>query len=177
MRGADELGGPRVSDVEIRQSSIEGLGIFAARPFHPDHRIRQINVRREVTPTSPLREELGERADHCDYPDGKVVLLGPPDRHINHSCDPNAYVFYEGDRSFFVARREIAPGQEITIDYNINITAGTAWPCHCGAARCGGTVLGDFFRLPLAIQREYGPLLAEWFVRAHRDRLQALDLI
>ena len=165
-----------MSDVETRTSSIEGLGLFAARPFSAGQRIRRINVLREVTPTSPLREELGERADHCDYPNGKVVLLGYPDRHVNHSCDPNAYVLYEGGCSFLMARRDIAAGEEITCDYNINITGGTAWPCHCGAARCRGTTVGDFFLLPLDIQREYRPLLAEWFVRAHRDRLRALGL-
>ncbi len=36
--------------------------------------------------------------------------------------------------------------------------------------------MGDFFLLPVDIQREYQPLLAEWFVRAHRDRLRALGL-
>ncbi|RPI28380.1 MAG: hypothetical protein EHM61_05355 [Acidobacteria bacterium] len=30
---------------------------------------------REVTPQAPLREEFGERADHCDYPDGKMSNL------------------------------------------------------------------------------------------------------
>ena len=165
-----------MSDVEVRPSSIEGLGLFAARPVRAGERIRQINVVREVTPTSPLREELGERADHCDYPNGRVVLLGIPDRYINHSCDPNAYVLYEDDRSFLVARRDVPPGQEITCDYNINITGGTAWSCRCGAARCSGTTLGVFFQLPLDIQREYRPLLAEWFVRAHRDRLRALGI-
>jgi len=165
-----------MSDVDVRPSSIEGLGLFAARPFCAGVRIRQINVVREITPTSPLRAELGERADHCDYPNGKIVLIGYPDRHVNHSCDPDAYVLYEGDRSFLVARRDIAVGEEITCDYNINITGGTAWPCHCGAARCRGTTVGDFFRLPLDIQREYQPFLAEWFVRAHRGRLRALGL-
>ena len=165
-----------MSDVEVRASPIAGLGLFAARPFPAGQRIRQINVLREVTPASPLREELGERADHCDYPNGKIVLLGYPDRHVNHSCDPSAYVLYEGDRSFLMARRDIAAGEEITCDYNINITRGTAWPCHCGAARCKGTTMGDFFLLSLDMQREYRPLLAEWFVCAHRDRLRALGL-
>jgi len=166
-----------MNDVEIRTSPIEGLGLFVVRPFRDGQRIRQINVVREVTSDSPLREELGERADHCDYPNGKVVLLGPPDRHVNHSCDPNAFVLYEGDRSFLVARRDIAVHEEITVDYNINITGGTAWPCRCGAHRCRGTVVGDFFLLPLDIQREYRPLLAEWFVRAHRDRLTGLGIV
>jgi len=34
---------------------------------------------------------------------------------------------------------------------------------------------GDFFRLPAQWQREYRPLLADWFVRRHRERLEAID--
>lgn len=164
-----------MSDVEVRQSAIEGLGIFAARRFRSGERIRRVNVVREITAASPLREDLGERHDHCSYPDGKVVLFGFPDRHINHSCDPNAWEQFEGDESYFVARRDIAPGEEITCDYNVNIAGGTAWPCRCGAARCRGLVAGDFFLLPGEWQQEYRPLLAGWFVRRHRERLTGLD--
>jgi hypothetical protein len=104
-----------------------------------------------------------------------VVLLGFPDRHTNHSCDPSAWVLYEGEGTWLVARRDIAAGEEITCDYNINIAGGTSWPCHCGARKCRGETLGDFFLLPVEIQREYRPLLADWFVRRHRERLAALD--
>jgi len=165
-----------MSHVEVKASLIEGFGLFATSQLSAGKRIRQINVVREITPSSPLREELGERTDHCDYPNGKVVLLGSPDRYINHSCDPNAYVLYDGERPFLVARRNIAASEEITCDYNLNITGGTAWPCHCGAARCRGMTTGDFFRLPIEIQREYRPLLADWFVVAHRDQLAALGI-
>jgi hypothetical protein len=164
------------ADVEVKGSPIEGLGVFAPIPFSAGQRIRQINVIREITPDAPLREDLGERMDHCDYPDGKVVLLGFPDRHINHSCNPNAYVRYTEDKCYLYARRSIAAGEEITCDYNLNITGGTSWPCHCGASRCGGVVQGDFFKLPVETQREYRPLLAEWFVRRHREALRALDV-
>lgn len=163
------------ADVEVRPSSIEGLGLFAARAFRAGEGIRRVNVVREITPAAPLREELGERQDHCDYPDGRVVLLGFPDRHTNHSCDPSAWVLYEGEGAWLVARRAIATGDEITCDYNINLTGGTAWPCRCGAARCRGATTGDFFGLPLDVQREYRPLLADWFVRRHADRVAALD--
>jgi hypothetical protein len=88
-----------MSDVEVRSSRIQGLGIFASRSFAAGQRIRRVDVVREVTADSPIREDLGERIDHCAYPDGKVVLLGFPDRHINHSCDPNTYEFFEGDFS------------------------------------------------------------------------------
>ncbi len=162
--------------VEVRGSGIEGQGMLAVRSFQAGERIRQVNVVREITPESPLRSELGERTDHCDYPDGKVVLLGSPDRHINHSCDPNAYQLFDGGLSYLVARRPIAPSEEITVDYDINITAGTAWLCKCGAERCRGVVVGDFFLLPREWQHEYRPLLAGWFVRRNRDRIDLLDL-
>lgn len=157
----------------MRPSPIQGLGLFALRSFDAGQLIDTVNVVREITPETPLRPELGERADHCDYPDGKVVLIGPPHRHVNHSCDPNAWVRYEEATSHLVARRPIGTGEEITCDYSINLTAGDAWPCHCGAARCRGQVVGDYFRLPPEIQREYAPHLADWFVRRHRDSLRA----
>ncbi len=164
-----------MNDIEVRPSRIEGLGIFAARRFHAGERIKRVNVVREVTAEFPIREDLGERLDHCSYPGGKVVLLGFPDRHVNHSCDPNAYEMFEGESSYFVARREIAEGEEITLDYNINIAQGTAWPCNCGAARCLGTVVGDFFLLPKERQREYRTLLANWFLRRHQERIKVLE--
>jgi hypothetical protein len=148
--------------------------VFARRPFNAGRRIRRITVVREVTSEAPLRDDLGERADHCDYPDGKIVLLGFPDRHVNHCCDPNAYALYDADHCYLLARRDIRAGEEITCDYNINITGGTAWTCYCGAVRCRGTTVGDFFRLPTEIQREYRPLLADWFVRCHAERLAEL---
>ena len=163
-----------MSDIEVRLSAIEGLGIFATRGFQAGARISPVTVVREITPEAPIREDLGERVDHCAYPDGRMVLIAYPERHVNHSCDPNAYERYEGDTSCLVARRAIAAGEEITIDYNINITNGTSWPCRCAAARCRGVVAGEFFALPLEWQREYRPLLADWFVRRNSARLSGI---
>ena len=44
-------------------------------------------------------------------------------------------------------------------------------------ATCGGTTRksGAIFHLPLEWQREYRPLLADWFIRRNRDRVAALD--
>lgn len=161
-----------MTGVEIRPSPIEGLGLFALRDYPAGVRIRQVNVVREVTAEHPIRPELGERIDHCDYPDGRIVLIGPPDRHLNHSCDPNAYVLYEADACFIIARRDIVAGEEITCDYSLNVTGGDSWPCHCGAARCRGSVTGDFFQLPEDLQQEYRPCLADWFIRRHARRLK-----
>ena len=164
-----------MADVAVKQSRIEGLGIFATRTFEAGERIKRVSIVREVTSEAPIRQELGERLDHCSYPDGKIVLLDFPDRHVNHSCDPNAYEQFDGATSYFVARRLIPTGEEITFDYNINIANGTAWPCRCGASRCLHQVMGDFFLLPWPWQREYRPLLADWFLRQHAERIALLD--
>jgi SET domain-containing protein len=162
-------------DVDVRESPIEGLGVFAARAFQAGERIRRVNIVREVTEDAPIREELGERVEHCAYPRGKVVLWGFPDRHVNHSCDPNAYEAYEGDAIYIVARRPIAAGEEITFDYLVNNSGGGSWPCNCGSPRCiGDTAADGFFGLPEPRQIEYLPLLADWFVAMHRDRIEAL---
>jgi hypothetical protein len=163
--------------VEVRSSSIEGLGLFALRSYRPGQLIRTINVVREVTVQTPLRPDRGERKDHCDYPDGKVVLIGFPDRHLNHRCDPSAWVRYDGAGCHIVARRDIRTGEEITCDYSINLTGGDVWPCHCGAARCRGQVAGDYFQLPRELQREYVSYLADWFVGRHREALRAAGLV
>ncbi len=165
-----------MNNIEVKTSSIEGLGIFAVRSFYIGERISCVNVIREITSDSPLREELGERIDHCDYPDGKVLLLGFPDRHVNHCCDPNSYQLFKGKKSYLVARRAISAGEEITIDYNINITGGTSWLCNCGSKRCRKEVSGDFFLLPEDLQHEYRPLLADWFVRRNCDRVKAIAM-
>jgi len=163
-----------MNGVEVRESPIEGLGVFALREFARGERLRLVHLVREVTEEAPLREEAGERIEHCAYRDGKVVLWGYPDRHVNHSCDPNAYEQVDGGASFIVARRAIAAGEEITFDYNVNLSGGSSWPCHCGAARCPGETIGDFFLLPDDRQLEYLPLLAPWFIAGHRERIEAL---
>ena len=67
-----------MNGVEVKPSPIEGLGLFATRPFRAGERIRRVNIVREITEDAPLREGLGERIEHCSFPDGKVLLWGVP---------------------------------------------------------------------------------------------------
>lgn len=161
-----------ILNVEVRKSPIEDSGVFASRCFSPGDLIRVVNVVREIADEFPLRPESGEKAEHCAYPDGKVLLFGLPDRHINHSCDPNAYEGYEDGVYRILARRVIKPNEEITVDYLINNSGGDSWRCNCGATRCRGDTGTSFFELPAEIQQEYEPLLATWFRKRHADRLE-----
>ncbi len=164
-----------IDNIEVKQSEIEGIGIFTKRKFRAGERIRRVNIVREVTDEYPLREDKGELLKHCAYPEDKIVLWGYPDRHVNHSCDPNANELHEGDSVFIVARRAIEPGEEITFDYNINTSGGNSWPCSCKAARCRRESVGDFFKLPIDQQKEYRSLLADWFIERHKEKIDLLD--
>jgi hypothetical protein len=122
----------------------------------------------------PLRPEAGEFEHHIHWYLGRAVLLPVPERYLNHCCDPSAYYTWDGDDCYVTARRDIAAGEEITIDYAVNNPGGDAWPCGCGAARCRGVFEGGYFDLPREIQVEYLSLLAPWFVDAFPDRIEAL---
>ena len=110
--------------------------------------------------------------------DERMLLIGDPDRNLNHSCNPNCFIRAHAlnvDRMELVARRPIGADEEITLDYLINNPGGASWQCLCGAARCRDQIAGSYFDLPVEIQREYRPLLAEWFVAKHRLQINELD--
>ena len=155
-------------------SPIEGLGVFAEDEFGAGATVLFLDTSREVTDETTLRPEEGEREEHLAYLDGAAFLLPGPERHLNHSCDPNAFLRTVDGRVAVVARRAIEPGEEVTIDYLINTHGGSSWRCTCGSHPCRGILEASFFDLPVAFQREYLPLLEDWFVEAHRSRIERL---
>jgi uncharacterized protein len=164
-----------MADVFVAESKIHGLGVFAARRFTAGETVLLMDDSRIVDPEHPLRLELGEYECHCDYVEGgKVILQASPERHINSSCDPNAYAKRDGGLSQVIARRPIKAGEEITYDYLLDCHGGDTWQCNCGSPRCRGTIVSSFFELALGLQLEYLPYLNEWFIREHRDKVEAL---
>ena len=164
-----------MTDVHVVESKIHGLGVFAARDFAEGETVIVMDDSRVVDDAHPLRPALGEFDYHCDYLEGgRVILQGYPERHINSSCDPNAYAKRSGGVSHMIARRAIRAGEEITGDYIIDCDGGLVWQCDCGSTRCRGEIVSSFFELPLELQLEYLPLLNEWFVAEHRAKVEAL---
>ena len=131
-----------------------------------------------VDEAHPLRPKFGEFDRHCDYlAGGKVVLMRPPERHINSSCDPNVFVKTIDGEKYVAARRLIGIGEEITYDYIIDCHGGIVWQCSCGSPKCRGTIVSSFLELPLEVQLEYLPLLNPWFVEEHKDEVEKLRKI
>lgn len=66
-------------------------------------------------------------------------------RPVNHSCDPNAWL----DGLDVVARRDIGPGEEITLDYATFYTERMpSFACACGTPGCRGTIRGTDYLEP-----------------------------
>jgi hypothetical protein len=57
---------------------------------------------------------------------------------INHSCDPNTKVTWDGDIATLSAVRSIEPNEEITFDYETVIPSEESFTfiCGCGAGNC-----------------------------------------
>jgi len=164
-----------MSRVYTAESPIHGTGVFSSARSSPGQVILKIDDSRIVTDAAPLDPTSGEYEHHCDYlAGGRVVLMRPPERSINHSCDPNTYIrTIAGDRHV-VALREIGPGDEITYDYCINGDGDTEWACSCGSPACRRKHLSGFFHLPEDVQARYLALLDDWFVAEHREQTEAL---
>lgn len=58
---------------------------------------------------------------------------------INHSCDPNLFMRIVRGHALFFARRDIAPGDELTLDYEFTPHSDRT-RCRCGSPNCRGTL-------------------------------------
>ncbi|CAI5995228.1 unnamed protein product [Closterium sp. NIES-64] len=142
VRGADAFKG-LFALASIRRG--EPLLVFAGKLvgldylLGSDERVRELSLR--------VNDHLWQVPDPTRGPE-------TPD-FINHSCDPNCGL---EDSVTVVALRNIAPGEELSIDYgstNAGVvrTSSDNFSCHCGASICRGVVTCDDWRLPELRQR------------------------
>lgn len=69
-----------------------------------------------------------------------------PARHANHSCDPSAEMVADDRGAALVARRDLAPGEEVTFDYGFGLADALEQPCRCGAPGCPGRIVAEPLR-------------------------------
>ncbi len=139
---------------EVRSSPIQGLGGFATRDIRKGARIIQYLGER-ITPDEADTRYDDESAGHPH------VLLFTVDKHtvidagvrgndahfINHSCEPNCVAIIDKNRVYIEAQRDIATGEELTYDYNLQLedqpdeATKARYACHCGVKTCRGTML------------------------------------
>jgi hypothetical protein len=137
----------RMSPVEFRNSPIAGRGVFARKPFKPgDVVVAYAPKQRRVEARDP---------EAVAAADTKLTLLSEqnwviiPDTSMpggwlcNHSCDPNAAIFSDGEGRI-QCTRPIAKGEEVTIFYGwVSHNQPERDPCRCGSSRCRGFINFD----------------------------------
>jgi len=137
------------SRIEVRRSGTAGHGSFATAP------IAAGDIVIEWGGAVLTRERLGSINIEPDseIPIGEGLFMVTPvgasdlrDFFLNHSCDPSLWMT---DEVTFAARRDLAPGDELTADYAFwqdeNDLVAT-WRCACGSSLCRGRVTGSDWR-------------------------------
>ncbi len=144
--------------VEEKNSSSHGRGLFAKDLIRAGEvvviwggdfmsEIEAKKAKQEGKAIQQINENLWDVFDYETRNDD-------PSYNHNHSCDPNTWM---QDDVTITARRDINPGEELTIDYAM-LVIDDIWVmpnCKCGLKSCRHTITGlDWQRKDL--QERYG---------------------
>lgn len=127
-------------DVAVKRSEIDGFGVFAAEAIPRWRKIGEVRGEAISVAEARRRAAMLERIMIVEISERHAVDLAQstdPMRFTNHSCQPNGQLRISGGRIEFYALREIAPGEEITVDYGETHHEGRL-TCRCGAPGCVG---------------------------------------
>jgi uncharacterized protein len=125
----------------IRSSSIHAAGCYTTSSIAKATRIVEYTGPRITKETADVRYENSPTTYLFGLGDGSMVIDGHGTAmFINHSCDPNCETDEFRGRVWIVALRDIAPGQELTYDYNLYDGDEDEALCNCGAKNCRKTM-------------------------------------
>jgi len=140
--------------IEVRASALHGLGVFALQPIAKGTRVIEYLGERVSHAEADRRYEGKDAADNHTFlfiADDTTVIDAGVDgneaRFVNHGCKPNCESVIEDARVFIEAIRRIAPGEELTYDYQIQREADdpsdidAVFACRCGHPGCRGTMM------------------------------------
>ncbi len=130
--------------VEVRDSTIEGRGLFALQDIEPGEMIIIMGGRVLTDDEFPALRL--EKYSSAAIDEGLNILLDTPNPAEcgNHSCDANTWM---RDEVTTEAMRLIPAGGELTIDYATHTgTPDWSMPCNCGSTLCRHTVTGNDWR-------------------------------
>jgi SET domain-containing protein len=126
----------------VKKSNIYGKGCFALTHLPARKKIESyagelIRGERKIQARLCRLERDSEAIKIISLNDDTAVdgaVGGNETAYINHSCDPNAFIrIVPGEKVAIFARRDISPGEELTINYRDPHHPAV---CRCGAANC-----------------------------------------
>lgn len=105
--------------IEVRQVKGKGRGVFARGTIREGEVIERVPVLVLSVNDPEGAESLGDIAGYVfHWGKGTVALALGYGSLYNHSYRPNARYDDEPRKKVFTALRDIAPGEEITVNYN-----------------------------------------------------------
>jgi len=126
--------------IVVRDScTIHGTGLVAARYIAAGEWVWRADPGARRVPCSEVLSWSAERQREFQKVGWQVdadsfEVCDDASRYMNHSCDPNTWWGGEG---LLVARRDIAPGEEVTYDYATSeLALSPGITCACGCACC-----------------------------------------
>ena len=131
---------PQKFAVHVRPSAIDGQGAFAAEPIPARRKIGEIRGESISVREARRRARGVERIMIVEVSEKRAIdasCSNDPLRFTNHSCRPNASLRIRQGRVEFYAMRDLAPGEEITVNYGETHHEGKL-RCRCGAPGCIG---------------------------------------
>lgn len=122
----------------VQKSRIEGRGLFTDCPVPARTKVgeftgERISVREARRRARKQKHIAIVELNHRQAIDGTV--RGGPFQYINHSCNPNVFIRIAYGRVEFYAKRRIAAGEEMTVDYELSHHDGRL-PCRCKSQEC-----------------------------------------
>jgi SET domain-containing protein len=129
------------ASLAVRPSGIVGKGLFSPERIPKGAKIGEFEGR-PIGLREARRRARGRRIVAIVELDGHALDATRSRRgfrFINHSCDPNTFIRCTPERAEFYARRAIAAGEELTVDYMDSHHNGQL-ACRCGAKGCRGFI-------------------------------------
>jgi uncharacterized protein len=140
--------------IVVRSSPVHGRGVFALTRIRAGEKILEYKGKL-VSWREAQRQYTRSAAEDghtffFDLDDGRVIdgaQGGNSARWVNHSCAPNCEAEQNGSRVFIHALRDIEPGKEVFIDYQLFVEGRQSaalkqlYACRCKAPQCRGTML------------------------------------
>ena len=131
---------PQKFAVDVKPSAIDGQGAFAAEAIPARRKIGEIRGESISVREARRRARSQQRIMIVEVSEKRAIDASgssDPLRFTNHSCKPNAVLRIRQGRVEFYAMRDMAPGEEITVDYGETHHDGKL-RCRCGAPGCVG---------------------------------------
>jgi uncharacterized protein len=127
---------------EIKQTSQKGQGVFAKSP------IKKGVIIGDYLGKATVYEEVEEDDfEYMMFLDDQFAII--PDRKIpgihllNHSCDPNCFMYPYKGHMLFVSIKDIEPQEELTISYLYppqDACSPCDHKCYCQSQSCNGSM-------------------------------------